>query len=170
MCCSCLFALCCVLGSTTCKKTGPPGQHPTGFAKKVHLSYSTAYSSLSSQKPLYTSFKGREMYLIVHCGANLKSSSTHCSGTTASAGTVLLITVFHENMAQRLLGKQCANYNSLLHTYPQGRGRSLMQVEDVGCNTGNRGINSSGLPVTRTCRGWIDPRRAVAKGGFQQSF
>lgn len=60
------------------------------------------------------------MYLIVHCGANLKSSSTHCSGTTASAGTMLLIAVFHENMAQRLVGKQHANYYSLLHTYPQG--------------------------------------------------
>lgn len=46
----------------------------------------------------------------------------------------------------------------------------MLQMEDVGCNTGNRGINSSGLPVTRTCSGWIDSGYAVAKGGFQQSF
>lgn len=125
VCCSCMFALCCMPGSTTCKKSGPSSQHPTGFARKVHLSYSTAYSSLSSQRPLYTCLKGREMHIMVHCGANFKSSSTHCSDTTASAGTMLLIMVSHENMAQRLLGKWHANYYSLLHTYPQG--------EDEGC-------------------------------------
>lgn len=45
-----------------------------------------------------------------------------------------------------------------------------MQMEYVGSNTGNYGIDSHGFPVRRTCSTQIGSRYAVAKVDFSRTL